>query len=87
MTHIIFKGKGITGQMAPKEAVENIKHLLISTSENGVQEHKTLLAAYKKFDSYLTEWNVERPGVILSDGNSSRFDQAATRPGQSKPSL
>ena len=60
--------------MAPKEAVENIKHLLISTSENGVQDHKTLLAAYKKFDSYLTEWNVERPVVILSDGHSSRFD-------------
>ena len=72
--HVIFKGKGLTGQMAPREAVEKIKHLLVSTSENGSQDHKTLLAAYKKFDAYLTEKNIERPVVILSDGHSSRFD-------------
>ena len=45
MCHIIFKGKGISQQMAPQEAVTNIPHLLISTNDSGSQDHITLLAA------------------------------------------
>jgi len=47
---------------------------LISSTERGSQDHKSLLAAYKLFDKYLTENNVTRPVVVLSDGHSSRFD-------------
>ena len=30
--------------------------------------------AYKKFDAYLSEQNIQRQVVILSDGHGSRFD-------------
>ena len=48
--------------------------LLISTTENGVQDHVSLLAAYEEFNSYLTQNNVQKPVVVLNDGHSSRFD-------------
>ena len=70
----LFSGKGITSQMAPKAAVEKIKGLIISSTESGMQDHNSLLDVYKKFDKYLTEENVQRPVVLLSDGHSSRFD-------------
>ena len=60
--------------MAPKVAVEKIKRLLISTTESGTQDHHSLLDAYKKFEKYLGEENIQRPVVLLSDGHSSRFD-------------
>ena len=72
--HVIFKGKGISEQMAPELAVQNIQNLLISTNDSGSQDHTTLLAAYKTFDAYLEESNITRPVVVLSDGHSSRFD-------------
>ena len=74
MCHIIFKGKGISQQMAPLEAVTNTPHLLISANDSGSQDHITLLAAYKEFDSYLEEKGIEKPVVVLSDGHASRFD-------------
>jgi len=74
LCHVIFGGKGITSHMAPKETVEKIDELLISTTENGSQDHNSLLAFYKLFDKYLTKNNVNRPVVVLSDGHSSRFD-------------
>ena len=52
----------------------NIPHLLISTNDSGSQDHTTLLAAYKEFDSYLEEKGIEKPVVVLSDGHASRFD-------------
>ena len=72
--HIILSGKGITSKMAPKSAVEKITNLLVSTTEHGVQDHNSLLDFYKFFDQKLTEQNVERPVVVLTDGHSSRFD-------------
>ena len=55
---VIFGTKGITNQMALKEAVEKIDNLLISTTDNGCQDHTSLLACYKLFDKYLdrTYW-------------------------------
>ena len=74
LCHVIFAGKGLTSNMAPKEAVDNIENLLISTTEKGSQDHKSLRDAYKCFDSYLTKKNIQRPVVLLSDGHTSRFD-------------
>ena len=60
--------------MAPQKAVDNIKNLIISTTENGSQDNVLLLAAYKKLDKHLTDNVIERPVVLLADGHSSRFD-------------
>ena len=60
--------------MAPAIAEEKIQHLLISTTENGFQEHESLLAAYEEFNAYLEKNKVKKPVVLLSDGHSSRFD-------------
>ena len=68
MCHIIFKGKGISAHMAPKEAVKRIPNLLISTNDSGSQDHSTLLSPYQMFDLYLDENNIKRPVVVLSDG-------------------
>ena len=74
LCHVIFKGKGLTSQMAPEKTVEKIPNLLASSSDGGSQDHNTLLAAYQKFDAILLEKNIPRPMVILSDGHSFRFD-------------
>ena len=74
MCQVIFKAVGITSTMVPKEAAEKIQNLLISTSENGVSTHETFLAAAKEFDDYLTEKQIKRPVVLLSDGHSSRLE-------------
>ena len=60
--------------MAPSKAVNKIENLLISSTENGVQDHNSLLDSYKLLDRILTEKGVQRPVVVLSDGHSSRFD-------------
>ena len=60
--------------MAPKEAVEKIDNLLISTTDNGCQDHTSLLACYKLFDKYLDRVGIERPVVLTNDGQSSRSD-------------
>ena len=73
MCHIIFKGKGISAHMAPKEAVERIPDFLISTNDSGSQVHITLLSVYQMFNYYLDENKIKQPLVILSDGHSSRF--------------
>ena len=72
--HILFSGKGITSKMVPKVAVEKIPNLLISTTVHGVQDHKSLLEFYKFFATKLTEQNIQRPVVVLTDGHSSRFN-------------
>lgn len=72
--HVIFSGKGINSKMAPKSAVEKITNFLVSTTDNGVQCHNSLLDFYKLFDQKLAKQNVERPVVVLTDGHSSRFD-------------
>ena len=71
---VIFGTTGITDHMAPKTVVEKIDNLLISTTDNGCQDHTSLLACYKLFDKYLDKENIERPVVLTSDGHSSRFD-------------
>ena len=60
--------------MVPEGVCEKIPNLLISTTENGVQNSSSLLAAYKLFDKYLDEEAIPRPVVVVSDGHSSRFD-------------
>ena len=50
----MFAGKAITSNMAPEEAVQNIKSLLISSTEKGSQDHCSLLECYKLFDKYFT---------------------------------
>ena len=60
--------------MAPSEAVQKIENLLISCTENGVQDHKSLLDSYKLLDRIITTKGIQRPVVVLSDGHSSRFD-------------
>ena len=61
MYHVILIGKDISGQMVPESAVEKIPNLLISTYDSGSQDHKTLLAAYSKFDQYLETNNLKCP--------------------------
>ena len=59
--------------MAPETAVNSIPNLLISATDRGSQDHQSLLACYKQFNQYLTEAEVQKPVVLLSDGHSSRF--------------
>ena len=75
----LFAGKGITSHMAPKVAVENIKNLIVSSTENGCQDHSLMLDADKRFDKYLDEENIVHPVVVLSDGHSSRFGFAVLK--------
>ena len=79
MCQTLFAGRGITSHMAPKVAVENIKNLTLSSTENGCQDHSSMLDAYKRFDKYLDEENIVCPVVVLSDGHSSRFDFAVLK--------
>ena len=61
--------------MAPDEDVVNsIGKLLISTTESGVQGHKSPLEAYTYFNKCITEKGITKPVVVLSDGHSSRFN-------------
>ena len=73
MCHVIFASQEITSQMAPSEAVEKIENLLISTTENGIQD-KSLLDLYKLLGRIITSKSVQHPVVTLSDGHPSRFD-------------
>lgn len=74
MRHITFAGKGISSNMAPEVAVGKIEHLLISWTEKRCQDHRSLVAAYKSFDKYLTKSNINRPVVLSSDDYTLRFD-------------
>ena len=58
---------GITSQMAPPTAVENIKQLLVTTSDYGMSNHNTYITACEEFDLYLTEHDIERLVILLSD--------------------
>ena len=71
---LIFDTKGIPNQMAPKEAVEKIDNLLISTTDNGYQDYNSLLACYKLFYKCLDRADIERPVVLPSDSHFSKFD-------------
>ena len=50
-----------------KRSKVKINHLLVTTSDHII----TFLAALKKFDEYLTENNIEKHVVFLSDGQGS----------------
>ena len=77
MCHVIFSSKCITDQMAPKEAVESIKNLLVSTTQSGYQDHRTCLESYKFLNRISAD--KKRPVVILTDGHSSRFNPEVMR--------
>jgi hypothetical protein len=72
--HVIFPAKYITSHMAPRQAVEKIPNLLISTTDSRYQEGCTLLDSMKSFDNYLQNNNVQWPVIIMCDSHSSRFD-------------
>ena len=74
LCHVIFSGKEITSKMAPQSAVDKIPNLLISITDHGVQDHKSLLDFYKFFDNKLNECGIKRPVVVLTDGHNSKFD-------------
>lgn len=59
---------GITSQMALAIVVENInKHPLVTTSDHGMSNHNTFIAPCEEFVLYLTEHDIERSVVLLSD--------------------
>ena len=49
MCQVIFEGPCIISSMVPDRAAE-IPRLLISTNDSGVQDHTSLLAAYKELN-------------------------------------
>ncbi|XP_066924340.1 uncharacterized protein [Clytia hemisphaerica] len=74
VSQVLFSGKGITTHMCPKPVAKKINNLLISSTEKGSQDNKSLLECYRLFDKYLDEKKIQRPVVMLADGHSSRFD-------------
>ena len=74
MCHVLFASKGLKSNMAPKEAVDAIDNLLVSSTENGFMTGKACHKFYEAFDKYLTQENVKRPVVVLTDGHNSRYD-------------
>ena len=62
--------------MFPPVAAEKIPHLLVSTTDSGIQDHTSLLESYRDFNDYLVEAGIQKPVVLLSDGHSSRFDES-----------
>ena len=58
MCQVIVVGKGITSQMTPQRAVNNIKNLIISATESGSQDNCSLLAVYRKLGKHLTEQGI-----------------------------
>ena len=54
-----------------------LRTLFVSTTENGVQDHKSLLQTYK-FLNKILENGIKKPVLLLSDGHASRlgFDVA-----------
>ena len=73
-SQIIFSGSGLTSHMAP-EATRKIPNLLVYVNKCGVSDHTSLLAAYKELDRVLSEKEVPRPVIIVTDGHLSRFDE------------
>ena len=69
MCQVIFKGKGITSHMEHPD----INNLFLSTTENGVQDRKSLQAAYKTFDNIIVQKGVQKTVLVVTDGHSSRF--------------
>ena len=61
--------------MIPPEVVASIPNLLISTTEHGVSDHESLLAAYKYLSRRITQLGIKRPVQLITDGHSSRFDE------------
>ena len=68
---VIFGRKGIDSNMINNK----IPNLVVSTTPHGVQDHTSLLFAYKRFDKYITDNAIQKPVVVLSDGHSSRFNK------------
>ena len=74
MCHVIFAAMGITSAMAPAKAVNDIKNLLISTTESGYQTGESCLGSCQYLDKILSKDGITRPISMLTDGHSSRFD-------------
>ena len=74
MCHVIFPGTCISSHMAPKTAVEKINNLVVSTTNSDYQDGRTCLASYKMFAKAVKKNKVQKPIVVLTDGDSSRYD-------------
>ena len=61
---VIFKGEGITSNMVTKAAAEKIPNLLISTTESGSQDGRSLFSAYEFFNQIISN---QKSVVSLSD--------------------
>ena len=70
MCQVIFSRRGIDSNMLS----DKIPNLVVSTTQKGVQDHKSLLKFYQQFDEYLVQNKIQKPVVVLSDGHSSRFE-------------
>ena len=51
----------------------NIPNLIVSMTENGVQDKNSLEAAYSYFNKCVEKRGVKKPILITSDGHSSIF--------------
>ena len=60
--------------MAP-EASLKIPNLLVTVNKSGVSDHNTLLDGYKQVNRVLSENEVPRPVIVITDGHLSRFDE------------
>ena len=57
--------------MLPDDDIEN---LFVSTTKNGVQDHKSLLQTYKFLNKILEQKDIKKHVLLLSDRHASRFD-------------
>ena len=56
--------------MLPDDDIENF---FVSITENGVQDHKSLLRTYTFLNKILKK-GIKKPILLLSDGHTSRSD-------------
>ena len=61
---VIFKEKGIASRIVNP----NIPNLIVSTTENGVQDKNSFEAAHRYFNKCVEERNIKKPILITSDG-------------------
>ena len=74
MVNNIFFHLSFSQMATEEEVVNDIRQLLLSTTDSEVPDHNSLLDAYKYFNECITEKGIKKPVFILSDGHSSRFN-------------
>ena len=74
LCQFIFSDTGLMSHMAPVECIEGIENPLITVNQSGTTDGKTLLAAYQSLYEILKKEEVPLPVIIVTDGQSARFD-------------